>query len=257
MSASPESPSPLPAPIVTTRGDRRTLEFTPGDIQSEMRLSRPEALILSYSRAMMCFALLAPRPRHIVMVGLGGGSLAKFCHRHFPDARITVLEVRADVIALREQFQVPPDGARLRVLHCDAAAWLAQAPAASADVLLVDGFDASGLPPALSSAGFYADCRRLLRPGGVLAVNIFTYDPDYVTALQRLDRAFDGHLCWLSGSAGNNQIVFAQRPSQAHGEPGRPLRFLRNSLHNRGLGAGLLNHLLARCVVAWLARRAP
>ncbi|UVW30244.1 transferase spermidine synthase [Massilia sp. H6] len=245
---------PDPAPIVSTEGDRRTLAFTPGDIQSEMRLSQPNALVLAYPRAMMCFALLVPRPQHIVMVGLGGGSLAKFCYRHFPRARITVLEVRADVIALRALFQVPPDDARLRVLHCDAAAWLAQ-QAGSADVLLVDGFDASGLPPALSSASFYTDCRRALRPGGVLVANIFSYAPDYVSALQRLQQIFGGHVCWLSGIAGNNQILFAQRPAHAAGAPGHALRLLRDTLGNRGLGAALLNRLLARTVVAWLARR--
>lgn len=244
----------LAAPIVSTRGDRRTLEFTPGDIQSEMLLSRPSALVPAYARAMMCFALLVPRPRHIVMVGLGGGSFAKFCHRHFPWARITVLEVRADVIALREQFHVPPDDVQLRVLHCDAAAWLAR-QGAVADVLLVDGFDEAGLPPALSSAGFYADCRRALRPGGVMVANIFTYDPGYVTALQRLQAAFGGEVCWLSGIAGNNQILFAQRPPPAGAEPGHALRVLRDTLGNRGLGAGALNRLLARLVVAWLGRR--
>ncbi|MFC0252513.1 spermine/spermidine synthase domain-containing protein [Massilia consociata] len=246
-----------PAPLVRTEGDRRTLEFTPGDIQSEMRLSRPDALVLAYARAMMCFVFLAPRPRHIVMVGLGGGSLAKFCHRHFPQARITVLEVRADVIALRGQFHVPPDDARLRVLHCDAAEWLAQAAQLGplADVLLVDGFDARGLPSTLSSAAFYADCRRALRPGGILVANIFTYDPDYVTAVQRLRQAFGGRLCWLAGIAGNNQILFAQRPAAREAAPGRALRFLRDSLRNRGLGAGWLNALLARLTVAWLGWR--
>ncbi|KFI05776.1 transferase spermidine synthase [Massilia sp. BSC265] len=258
MSAPPDQPPSLPPPIVSTRGDRRTLEFTPGDIQSEMRLSRPDALVLSYARAMMCFALLAPRPRHILMVGLGGGSLAKFCHRRFPAARITVLEVRADVIALREQFRVPPDDARLRVLHCDAADWLAGAMDGEVDVLLVDGFDAAGLPPGLSSASFYTHCRRALRPGGVLVANIFTYDPGYVTAVQRLQAAFDGQVCWLSGIAGNNQILLAQCAPHPGAAPGRALRFLRDTLRNRGLGAGPFNRLLARLLVAWLSwRRHP
>jgi hypothetical protein len=90
-------------PCRTRRGNRRTLEFAPGDIQSEMLLSRPMRWCWPM-RAMMCFVLFVPRPRHIVMVGLGGGSLAKFCHRHFPGARITVIELRADVIALRDAF---------------------------------------------------------------------------------------------------------------------------------------------------------
>src|SRR5205823_11574284 len=160
------------APLVRTRGNRRTLEFAPGDIQAEMLLSRPHALALAYTRAMMCFALFVPDPRHIVMVGLGGGSLAKFCHRHFPRARITVLELRADVIALRGQFQVPPDDARFRVVHADAARWLATMPD-QADVLLVDGFDEAGLPHALANPVFYHDCRRVLHDGGVLVANGF------------------------------------------------------------------------------------
>lgn len=245
----------LPPPIVRTEGDRRTLEFTPGDIQSAMRLSRPTALVLAYTRAMMCFVLLQPRPRRIVMVGLGGGSLAKFCHRHLPDAAMTVLEQRLEVIALRERFALPPDDARLRVLHADGAAWLALAAPGSIDVLLVDGLGPDGAPPALASSAFYADCRRALAPGGVLVANMLSDDPGYVTALQRLELAFDGALCWLSGIAGSNAIVFAQRPARADGSPGRALRLLRDTLRNRGLGSGWCNRLLARLLLAWLARR--
>ncbi|OON63495.1 transferase spermidine synthase [Massilia sp. KIM] len=258
MSALPEHPDPQHrtggAPLVRTVGDRRTLEFTPGDIQSEMRLSRPDALVLAYARAMMCFALFAPRPRHIVMVGLGGGSLAKFCYRRFPGARITVLELRADVIALRETFHVPPDDARLRVLHTDAAPWLAANPA-SADVLLVDGFDAGGLPPALASSAFYRDCRRALRPDGLMVANIFTYDPDYVSALQRLRTAFDGRVSWLRGVAGNNQILFAVRPAAPGAPPGHAERMLGRLLRPQGFGWSWPNRLLARLVLAWLSIR--
>src|SRR5471032_901816 len=173
--------------IVRTRGDRRSLEFRPGMVQSEMRLSQPYRLVLAYARAMMCFALFQPRPEHIIMVGLGGGSLVKFCHRYLPHSRITVLELRADVIALREQFAIPPDDARLRIIHADAAHYLAGLRSC-ADVLLVDGFDTEGMPSALGSARFYADCRRTLRPGGVLVANLFSYDPHYRAMLHRLAR---------------------------------------------------------------------
>ena len=253
-----DSPRPLayPPPLVQTRGDRRTLEFMPGNVQSEMRLSRPSALVLAYSRAMMCFALFVPRPRHIVMVGLGGGSLAKFCYRHFPEARISVIELRADVISLREQFCVPPDDARFRVIHADAADYLARIPD-SADVLVVDGFDEAGLPPALGSSRFYADCRRALRHGGILVANIFSYDPQYPAMLGRIRLIFDGRVCWFDRIAGNNRILFAVKlPFQVG--PGRDapraLRVQQWVARRNGLGAGLLNRLLAGALVAWLAR---
>jgi spermidine synthase len=132
-------------------------------VQSEMRLSRPDDLVLSYARAMMCFVLFHPQPEHIVMVGLGGGSLAKFCYRYLPHCRITVLELNPEVIALREQFAIPRDNARFRVIEADAVDYMSKLDN-SADVLLVDGFDADGLPPALGSSAFYHDCRRALRP---------------------------------------------------------------------------------------------
>lgn len=251
------SPSPTP-PLVTTRGDVRTLEFVPGEVQSEMRLSRPDALVLAYARAMMCFALFVPRPRHILMVGLGGGSLAKFCYRHFPQARITVLELRADVIALRGQFCVPLDDERFKVLHADASAWLAGAPD-SVDVLLVDGFDAAGLPAALGSSKFYADCRRALRHGGVLAANIFSYDPLYPAMLGRLRLTFGGQVCWFEKVAGNNRILFAVKQSldtaATAPKPGRASRVVRLVTLRRRLGFGLLNRLLVGVLIACLAWR--
>jgi spermidine synthase len=252
----PCPPPPCTAPLVHTDGDRRTLAFAPGEVQSEMRLSDPSRLVLAYCRAIMCFALFVPRPRHIVLVGLGGGSLAKFCYRHFPGARISVLELRADVIALRGQFGVPPDDARLQVIHADAASWMAgPGRSAGADVLVVDGFDRAGLPPALGTARFYGDCRRALRDGGVLVANIFSYDPHYPAMLARLGLMFDGRVCRFEGVAGNNRIVFAVKDAPGHAQaPGRALRLQRLLARRNGSGSVLLNRLLVRSLVWWLAR---
>jgi len=255
----PFSDSALPPPQVTTCGDVRTLSFRDGEVQSEMRLSRPTQLVLDYVRAMMMFVLFVPRPRHIVMVGLGGGSLVKFCHRHLPHSRLTVIEVRADVIALRDQFQIPPDDARLRVVHADACLWMrrAEARADPADVLIVDGFDAAGLPPSLVSSRFYGDCRRLLADGGVLVANVFSYDPQYRAMMGRLELVFGGCLTRLAGVAGNNRIVFAVRAplSDDAGPPGRALGVQRWLARRNGLGMNLLNRLLVAMVLGWLARR--
>ncbi|NML61882.1 transferase spermidine synthase [Massilia sp. RP-1-19] len=247
----PEYPLDAATPIVATRGDRRTLEFAPGEVQSEMRLSDPDALVLAYCRAIMCFALFVPRPRHILMVGLGGGSLAKFCYRHFPQARITVVELRADVIALREQFHVPADDARFEVVHADAASYLACMPA-TVDVLVVDGFDAGGLPPVLGSARFYGDCRRALRDGGVMAANMFSYDPHYRAMFERLRLMFDDRVCRFDKVAGNNRILFAVKAPLGGAAP-RALTVQRLVARRDGLGAGWLNRLLARAVVRFLA----
>jgi spermidine synthase len=252
-----ETPRPG-TPLVRTRGNRRTLEFEPGDIQSEMLLSHPDTLVLEYARAMMCFALFAPHPRHILMVGLGGGSLAKFCYRHFPHTRITVIEISAEVIALRDAFHVPPDDARLRIVHADAAEYVG-AMQGTADVILVDGFDAAGMPAELGSEGFYAGCRRALREGGVLVANILGYDPCHDLVVERIQTAFGGHACDFRGIAGNNHLLFAVRAGPRLADPdaagARAARLAARLQRWRGLHSPFLNRLLARALVAWLTWR--
>lgn len=243
---------PPDPPLVRTRGNTRTLEFVPGMIQSEMRLSHPDQLVLAYPRAMMCFVLFQPQPAHIVMVGLGGGSLVKFCHRYLPHSRITVLELRADVIALREQFAIPPDDARLRIIEADASDYLKRCDD-PADVLLIDGFDELGLPPALGTSSFYRHCRRILRPGGVLVANIFSYDPAYPDMRMRLNAAFDGQLCRFHGIAGNNHLLFAVAGKEATPALGMLRRVQRSAL----FAFSALNRLLAHWVVRQLERGRP
>ena len=221
-----------------------------------MLLSDPTRLVLAYCRAIMCFALFVPRPRHIVMVGLGGGSLAKFCYRHFPQARITVIELRADVIALRAQFAVPPDDARFRVVHADAAAWLAEFEG-GADVLVVDGFDHSGMAPALGTARFYADCRRALADGGVLVANFISYDPQYRPMLARLSLMFDSRVCAFARAAGNNRIVFAVKAALAPHPVPRALRVQQRVVRGAALCVGPVGAQLAYGMVAWLSMRSP
>ncbi|MEO6354946.1 MAG: fused MFS/spermidine synthase [Burkholderiaceae bacterium] len=198
-------------PFVQRRGDLLSLHFNGVAIQSEMRLSAPDQLMFSYTRAMMGFLLFQQAPKHLLMVGLGGGSIVKFCYRHLPDTRITVLELDADVIALRDQFMIPPDDDRLQIIHADAAVFLEDAQQ-DVDVLLLDGFGTDGLPPELCSADFYAVCRRTLNAHGVLVANIIDRDPQLPFCMQTLHAEFDRRVCWCRAEGGGNRIVFAINP---------------------------------------------
>lgn len=157
---------------------------------------------------MMGFLLFAPRPRTILMIGLGGGSLPKHCHRRLGDADITVAEINPYVIALRDEFLVPPDGDRFRVVCADGADVVAE-PGPPCDVLLVDGFCYEGQPERLCSQRFYDDCRTRLAPDGVMAVNLHADDDLCWTLIERIERAFGGHVQVEDAESGGNLIVFA------------------------------------------------
>ena len=197
-------------PFVREDLGSRSLYFTLEDVQSRMRLREPDVLDLRYTRTMMAFLLLLPQPRSILMVGLGGGSLAKFCRRHLGGVRIDVVEVNPRVIALREAFQVPRDDERFRVVEAEASAFMATAQRRY-DVVLLDAFGPRGLPRQLSTQRFYDDCFDTLEPGGVLVVNLHSAAPDCALCLARLDRAFGGDALAVPDPEGVNTIVFARK----------------------------------------------
>lgn len=197
-------------PFVREDGAGKSLHFTLGELQSRMLLRRPAYLDLDYTRTMMGFLLFRPAPAHIGMIGLGGGSLAKFCHRQLPACRMTVLEINPHVIALRREFQVPEDDERFQVIAVDGALYLQQ-QAPGFDVLLVDGFDHQGQPAALCSQRFYDDCFAALTADGVLVINLHCDHPDYALLVGRISRSFSGNAVEVLATEKSNSIVFASR----------------------------------------------
>src|SRR2546422_8595487 len=100
----------------------RTLHVGGEAIQSSMRLGDPFALALDYTRCMMAFLLFHPEPREALMIGLGGGSLPKFFHKHLRKTAVRVIELDPRIVAAaRSQFSLPPDDARLEVEVGDGA----------------------------------------------------------------------------------------------------------------------------------------
>lgn len=195
-------------PFVYESLTTKTLHFSISEIQSRMDVRDPYALDLEYTRTMMGVLLFVPQPRRIAMIGLGGGSLAKFCHRYLPSSCIQVVEINPHVIALREHFHVPLDDERFQVIHGDGVHFVRHR-ATPPDVLMVDGFDSNGLPARLSSQRFYDDCHEMLQPGGFMVANLHHGHRHYARHLDRIRRSFDGAVLAADDSDLSNSIVFA------------------------------------------------
>lgn len=193
-------------PYVTECDGILSLHFDKMSIQSEMSLDDTDELVIGYTRAMMSFLLLKPAPKRIAMIGLGGGSLAKYCYRYLPETDFTVIEIDPDVIALRNEFAIPADDARLHVLLGNGVEWVADA-ANSTDVLIVDGFDATGLPDALSSQSFYHDCYATLADKGIMAANLWGGYPHYDEYVARISTSFAGRIVIVDADDSVNKIV--------------------------------------------------
>ena len=207
MSLPLESAPPL-EPFVYEDDRSRTLYFTFSAVQSRMQRDDPSALALDYTRTMMGFLMFRPQPASVAMVGLGGGSIAKFCRQYLPDARMEVVENNPHVIARRDEFCIPQDSPDFRVIAGDGADFV-RSRVGEFDVLLLDGYDSEGLPRRLSTQRFYDDCHRLLRPEGILVINLQYDSPQYEACLQHIRRTFDGAVLVVVDDDRANSIAFA------------------------------------------------
>lgn len=194
-------------PFVYEDDHIKSMHFNALAIQSSMRKDAPFDLDLSYTQTMMGFLLLQPLPRSILIVGLGGGSLSKYCYRHLPDCTITTVEIDEQVISLRDEFKIPPDDERFRVVHADGAAYVEEQKN-SADVIIVDGYDARGLSRKLSSQRFYGLCHQALRDNGLLVVNLLKSALQMEIYMGRFRKVFDNVLK-VKAESDDNYIGFA------------------------------------------------
>ncbi|ATE59961.1 fused MFS/spermidine synthase [Thauera sinica] len=204
----------------------RYLHFGSDWVQGAMRIRKPNALELAYTREMMAGLLLRDGlhenpaqdagqwPRKVLIIGLGAASLAKFVYRHCPQARIQVVEIEPSVVAAARQFfRLPPEDGRFSI-HVGCGAQYVLERERRFDYVLVDGFDRNARAGALDTLPFYQALRTRLTAQGLIAVNLFGRSRGYKASLERMITAFDDRVLAFPSCDSGNVVAFC-----ADGEP--------------------------------------
>ncbi|CAB3693043.1 spermine/spermidine synthase domain-containing protein [Paraburkholderia rhynchosiae] len=157
-------------------GDRLLLQWLDDETSyvTEMNLSAPDQLESEYMRKMLQPLVFIPKPRDVVLIGLGGGQQAKFVHRYLPELRLLALEIDPEVVDIaRTHFGLPADDERLQVVVADAVDFIEEYQG-QCDLILSDAFGKDNcMVDALHTAQFYRACHHMLRAGGLMTINIY------------------------------------------------------------------------------------
>lgn len=188
----------------------RTLHFGSEWVQGAMRIARPWNLELEYTREMLAGLLLRDAPRKILLIGLGAASLVKFLYRHYPLARLTVVEIEPAVVAAARQFfRLPEDRQRIHLVIGDGAEYVLNNKGKKFDLILVDGFDDKARAGALETLPFYQACRSNLSNNGIMAVNMLTRGRNFKRVSAHITEAFDDHALVFPSCESGNALVLA------------------------------------------------
>lgn len=189
----------------------RYLHFGSDWVQGAMRIARPFALELEYTREMMLPLLLRPDdwPQRVLLVGLGAGSLCKFLWRYRPEARLTAVEIEPRVeAAARQFFKLPDDPQRIHLHFADGADFMVQTKQRF-DLILVDGFDSNARAGRLDSLPFYLDCKARLTKEGLLCINLLSRRKNFNHSIQQIQAAFENQVIVIPSRDEGNAIAVA------------------------------------------------
>ncbi len=200
--------------IVTEEPDGlRTLWFDDdGARQSVVKLGDPDHLALPYARTMLAGMALVKEPKRILVVGLGGGTIPSFLHKHYPEAAIDVVELDPAVVRVAKRFFGFAEDALLRVHVADGRKYIEQCRK-QYDVVFLDAFGAENIPYHLTTREFLQAVRRLLSRQGLVLGNIWSREanPLHDEMIRTYQAVFDELLIVYSSGAGNEILVALPR----------------------------------------------
>ncbi|HEY9271249.1 fused MFS/spermidine synthase [Achromobacter sp.] len=144
--------------------------------QTCMSLEHPGQLVFSYTRMMMTALYIHPKPRNILIVGLGGATLQKTLAALLPDTVIDTVEIDPAVGNVAGRYFGYQQSPRQRLFLEDGRAYIERAhrEGLQYDMVMLDAFDVDYIPEHLMTLEFLQHVRGILAPGGVAVANTFT-----------------------------------------------------------------------------------
>ena len=160
---------------VVENNTARSLYFGNSVEQGRLNLDSPMRLPLEYQQVIEAHILTHHQThpvQRILMLGMGGGSLASHLHLLHPDSTIHIVELRQAVIDIAYDYFQLPEVPEIEAIQEDAFIFIKEA-LSQYDVIIVDVFDESGVPEPFTTSSFQQDLVNNLTPSGLILFNLW------------------------------------------------------------------------------------
>lgn len=112
------------------------------------------------------------KPLRVLMLGMGGGSMAHHLFHLLPNLQMTVVELRQAVIDCAFDYFQLPNEPEIEVVQQNALTFMAENQY-EYDIILVDIFDAQGLPSEMGHDSFQQSIWQSLKSPGLVIYNLW------------------------------------------------------------------------------------
>lgn len=179
----------------------------PYNSQSCLVLNNPQELLFFYSQAMFAVLSTLDDGLSVLSVGLGGGTMPTALHDYFSKVDVTTVEIDPKMLEAAKDYMFFAEGPRNEVVIQDARFFIRKQgqKGAQYDVVMLDAFNGEYIPEHLTTQEFLQEVKKVLKPGGLLLSNTFSYKDFYHSESVTYESVFPD-FCMLR-SAGARTIV--------------------------------------------------
>jgi spermidine synthase len=188
----------------------RWLTFGTSTIQSTIDINDPGQLPSPSCQAMLSALLFIPEPRRVLLLGTGGGSIARYLAHRCPQIQGDAVEISplvAEITRRFFEFPTPDQGWQLTIN--DARHFVKQLNH-SYDLMVLDISEKDDPPNWITEPEFLKDCQSRLSRRGALAINLIPKNANSFTqALWNIRQIFNRRAVCLSVPDHRNIVVIA------------------------------------------------
>jgi len=208
--------------IVVTEGPPgvRTLWFEEGGSrQSTVKKDDPDYLELRYTRAMpIGLAVRAGDDQtrapanDVLIIGLGGGTIPRFLHEHFPKMMIDIVDIDPKVVDVARRFFWFRENQQVHVHVADGRDFIQKQIARGKryHIIFLDAFGPDEIPRSLTTCEFLQSVRTAISDDGIVVANVWDRysNSDYDSMIRTYQHVFaDLYIVDVHGTG--NEIVIA------------------------------------------------
>lgn len=175
-------------------------------IQSEMNLSAPEDLTLSYSRHIMTALPVPKNLKRILIVGLGGACMQRYLYKLLTEVTIETAELDPEIRKIAAEYFFFKEDCR-QIVHLGDGRKFIEASKDKYDVIFLDAFGAASIPSPLTTQEFFKAVRDRLAEGGVACANLWDREADFHDIIKTYSTVFPELHLVKCASSGNSILL--------------------------------------------------
>jgi len=169
---------------------------------------------MRYPRFAAASLLLNPRPRRLLALGMGGGSVGSYLQRRLPELGVDYVDIDPAVPELAQRFLLLRAGPSTTITVADGRRFLAAAGGRAWDVVYCDTYIGRSVPFHLTTIEFLDEVKRHLAAGGSFGLNLAAglADPFSKAMYRTVVERFNTVYLFKVGGASNVLVLASDAP---------------------------------------------